>query len=89
MSSGLMSLGMLVSSINGLMDTINDPDATPWERFGAILTSVSMIATSLGGTFKGLKATISLLQLTQDKETISKMANAAATHLQEKNSILV
>jgi hypothetical protein len=49
MMSGLMSLGTVISSIDGLIDTIKDPDATGWERFGRVLTSVSMIAMSFGG----------------------------------------
>ena len=56
MTSSLMSVGMLMSSISGLMDTLEDPNTSGWEKFGSVLTSVSMIAMSLGGVLQGLSA---------------------------------
>jgi hypothetical protein len=79
MTSGLMSAGMLISSINGLMDTIKNPDTTGWQKFGQILTSVSMISLSLMGVFKGLKAIMGVVKGLTTGETIAKIANATAT----------
>lgn len=84
--SGLMSFGMLVSSITGLVDTLEDPDTTGWEKFGRILTSISMIAMSVMGTFAGMKAAYDLVTSGVVKNTAAKIINAYASHLQEKQS---
>ena len=86
MTSSLMSAGMLVSSINSMINMLEDPDSSGWEKFGAILTNVSMIATSVTGVFKGFGATMSLLKSLKDKDTIATIANTAAGFLQEKQS---
>lgn len=80
--SGLMSAGMLISSIKGLMDTISNPDTSGWEKFSSILMSVSMISISLMGTFKGIKAIIALTKSLFAQETVAKVANAIATNSQ-------
>lgn len=80
--SSLMSAGMLISSITGLMDTLSNPDTTGWEKFGSILMSVSMVAFSLMGVFKGIKSIISLTKTLFSQETVAKIANAAATYAQ-------
>lgn len=84
MTSSLMSVGMLLSSISGLMDTLEDPNTSGWEKFGSVLTSVSMIAMSLGGVFQGLSAAQSLFKGLTDKNTLATLANAAATVIQSK-----
>ena len=83
--SGLMSMGMLISSISGLIDTIKDPDASGWEKFGRILTSVSMIAMSVMGTFTGLKAAYELLSSGIIKNTLITTANSVANSINEKH----
>lgn len=80
--SGLMSAGMLISSINGLMDTIKNPDTSGWEKFGSVLTSVSMIAFSLMGLFKGIKGLVAVTKTLFAQETVAKVANAMATFAQ-------
>lgn len=86
MMSSLMSAGMLISSISGLMNTLEDPDASGWEKFGQVLTSVSMIAMSLTGVFKGISATIQFVTQVTNKETFAKIANTLASYLQERQS---
>jgi hypothetical protein len=81
MMSGLMSVGMVLSSISGLMDTLEDPNTSGWEKFGSVLTSVSMIAMSVGGAFKGLTSTLALFKELSDKNIWATLANAAATAL--------
>jgi hypothetical protein len=77
-TSGLMSLGMAMSSIKGLMDTIKNPDASGWEKFAQVLTSVSMIMMSLTGVVNGFKAAKELLSLSTLKETGITILNAIA-----------
>ena len=68
----------------GLIDTIKDPDASGWEKFGRILTSVSMIAMSVMGTFAGLKAAYDLFTSGVIRNTLVTSANSIAQHLNEK-----
>lgn len=84
MTSSLMSVGMLVSSISGLMNTIEDPDASGWEKFGSVLTSVSMIAMSFSGVIKGLQAGYELFNTGVLKNTAISIANALANRANEK-----
>jgi hypothetical protein len=79
-----MSAGMLISSINGLIDTIKDPNTSGWEKLGGVLTSVSMAAMSVGGTLQGVSAAISLVKSITAKETKEKLLNAAASMIQAK-----
>ena len=83
--SSLMSAGMLISSIQGLVDTLEDPDASGWEKFGRILTSVSMIAMSFSGVLSGLKAAQELVSSGALKNTIITTANTLAQYLNEKS----
>jgi hypothetical protein len=67
---GISSLGMTISSIKGLMDTIKDPGTSNWEKFAMILTSISMIASSIGGTITGMKDAWKLIKDITNKQTI-------------------
>lgn len=82
--SGLMSVGMLMSSISGLMDTISNPDLTGWERWGQLMTSLSMTLMSFFGVIKMGTAVHTLWTKITEKDTLAKIINATATHLQEK-----
>jgi hypothetical protein len=79
MTSSLMSLGMLMSSISGLMDTLEDPNTSGWEKFGQVLTSVSMIAMSFTGVMQGVAAGTKLVKDIFSAETKEKLLNAAAS----------
>ena len=84
MTSSLMSLGMLMSSISGLMDTLEDPNTSGWEKFGQVLTSVSMIAMSFTGIMQGVAAGAKLVKDIFSAETKEKLLNAAASIIQAK-----
>ena len=85
-TSGLMSAGMMISSFKSLKQTLESPDVSGWERFGAVLTNISMIMMSMSGLYKGLVSLGKLWKAVTDKETWAKIANAAATYLQERAS---
>jgi uncharacterized membrane protein len=82
-ASGLMSLSMLLSSFDSLIDTINDPDLSGWDKFLAILSSVSMVAMSLVSIFGALTTALVAFKIIKDKENISTWLN---TILTKKNS---
>lgn len=50
--AGAMSaMAMTISSINGMIDTLKDPDATGWQKFSAILMTVGMTVPMLTSAF--------------------------------------
>jgi hypothetical protein len=80
-TQGLSSMGMLISSFNSLMDTIKNPDSSGWEKFGAVLTSVSMIMMGLSGTWKGLVSLAKFSKEVINGETLARLANALAASI--------
>jgi hypothetical protein len=83
-TSVLMSAGMLVSAFSGLMDTLSNPDMSGWEKFGAILTSVSMILMSMTSLVKNSIVAFKGITKVINGDTINRLANAAAAYAQEK-----
>jgi hypothetical protein len=78
LASGLMSISMLFSSINSLIDTLEDPDTSGWEKFISILSSVSMAFMSLisiVGAYSAMKIAFT------KKDTEETNKNAVANHL--------
>ena len=53
--SAVSSLGFAISSISSLINTLKDPDASPWEKFSSALMSVSMILPMLASGFGALR----------------------------------
>ena len=50
--AGAMSaMAMTISSINGMINTLQDPDATGWEKFSAVLMTVGMTLPLLSSAF--------------------------------------
>ena len=84
--SSIMSLGMLISSINGLIDTIKDPDMSGWEKFASILTSIGMITMMTTSVFKGLFATIELVKIAKEKHAVATTINALAMSIENKEA---
>ena len=84
--SGLMSAGSFVSSVKGLVDTLKAPDTSGWEKFGAILTSLSMAAGSLGNTLHGLGSAIDLVKSLSDTENKVKLKSILLSWAEAKAS---
>lgn len=55
------SLAMGISSLRSAIDAINNPDLSGWEKFTSVAISVSMAASSLMGTLKGMQEIVSLV----------------------------
>lgn len=51
LSSSLMAFGMIYQSVTGIIDTLNDDDLSFWEKFFAILPSISMLLMGLTTIF--------------------------------------
>ena len=84
--SSLMSAGMLISSISGLIDTLKSPDTSGWEKFGSILTSVSMAAMSLGGVMQGVLAIQELWAIASAKENSETLKSVVLAWAQAQAS---
>lgn len=55
------SLAMGISSLRSAIDAINNPDLSGWEKFTSVAMSVSMAASSLMGTLKGVQEIVGLV----------------------------
>jgi hypothetical protein len=55
--------------LGSVIDTIKDPDMTGWEKFVAILTSVSMAVPMVAMTISSLKTAFGGLSLEAVKNT--------------------
>lgn len=71
-ASTLMNIGMVMMQVSSLMDTLNNPDTSGWQKFTTILMTLGMIVPSLLMVFKSFSSVLKL-------ETVAKIANAAAT----------
>ncbi|MBR6516155.1 MAG: hypothetical protein IKT40_04795 [Bacilli bacterium] len=67
--------------LGSVIDTIKDPDMTGWEKFVAILTSVSMAVPMVAMTITSLKTAFGGLTIEAIGNTAAQLANAAATLL--------
>jgi hypothetical protein len=68
----MMNVGMAMMQIQSLMNTLNNPDTTGWEKFTTVLMTLGFIIPSIVGVIKSLSSAFSL-------ETLAKIANTAAT----------
>ena len=67
--------------LGSVIDTIKDPDMTGWEKFVAILTSVSMAVPMVAMTITSLKTAFGGLTVEAISNTAAQLADAAATFL--------
>jgi hypothetical protein len=70
--------------LGNVIDTIKDPDMTGWEKFVAILTSVSMAIPMIVMTITSLKTTFAGLSVEVIKKAVVTGANTAAEVLMQK-----
>ena len=61
-----------VSLLSGMIDTLNNPDVSGWEKFTTVLTTLSMLIPTLITLWSSLKTII-------NAETLEKIKNAIAT----------
>lgn len=83
-ASTLSSVGMTLSSIQGLMDTISDPDVTGWEKLTSILTSLSFVLMGMGPIISSVVTAFNALTSGKAKAAIVTGVNALATSIEEK-----
>lgn len=50
-ATAMSGLAMTITSINGMIDTLKDPDATGWEKFSAVLMTIGMTLPLLVSAF--------------------------------------
>ena len=85
---GLMSFGTALSSLTGLYETFTNPDTSGWEKFLAILTSVSMISYGLVDGFKAFKEIGTIMNAIGariNENTGELIANTVATKANENS----
>jgi hypothetical protein len=70
-ANAAMAASSAISMLSGVVDTLNNPDLSGWEKFTTILTTVSMLIPTIITVWTSLKTII-------NKETIALIANTAA-----------
>ena len=80
--SAITSFGFALSSIKGVIDTLNNEDLTFFEKFVSVLTSASMITTSLISVLKTVNEIRKIATAEETKNTLAKTLNTAATWLE-------
>ena len=76
MTQGLSSMGMALSSIQGLWSTLTDPDTSGFEKFLAVLTSSGMVVGSFSSGLSSLKEGLNLIRTATDGTTAAMLKQA-------------
>ena len=87
---GVSSLGMALSSMKGVIDTLSDPDTSGFEKFLSVLTSSSMIIGSLTSGFSQIGKGFKDMANAADGSTLSlfqQVAQMKTAELQEGSFI--
>ena len=85
-AQGITSLASTVSMLSGIVDTIKDPDATGWEKFVSVLTSMTMIIPLVSSSIKALTEVQWKNMGAQIKETAAQIADILVDYAQVKST---
>jgi sorbitol-specific phosphotransferase system component IIC len=67
-----LSAASAVTMLGNIFTSLTDPDTSGWEKFTSVLTTLTALIPTLVILYKSLTTLI-------NKETLEKLANAAAT----------
>lgn len=77
-TTALMSLGTVISSVQGLIDVFNNPDTTGWEKFTAVLTQVGFVIPQLMTGMSSIVKLIDAQKTAHELATVSAIGQAGA-----------
>ena len=77
-TTALMSLGTVISSVQGLIDVLNNPDTTGWEKFTAVLTQVGFVIPQLMTGMSSIVKLIDAQKTAHELATVSAIGQAGA-----------
>lgn len=77
-TTALMSLGTVISSVQGLIDVLNNPDTTGWEKFTAVLTQVGFVIPQLMTGMSSIVKLIDAQKTAHELATVSAIGQARA-----------
>ena len=78
-AQGLASFAMVLSSIKGISDTLNDDSLSPWEKFVTVLGTAGIMIPMLGSSIKSLSSIIMTSAGASTADTVAKTAETIAT----------
>ena len=78
-AQGLASFAMVLSSIKGISDTLNDDNLSPWEKFVTILGTAGMMIPMLASSIKSLSGIILTSAGSSTADAVAKEAETIAT----------
>lgn len=77
-TSAMMTLGSVISSVQGLVDVFSNPDTTGWEKFIAVFTQMTFIVPQIMSTMTSITKVIQAQKLAHAKATGAAVAHAKA-----------
>ena len=75
-TGGVMSAYGAVQSLVSVWSTLQDPDATGWEKFSAVLTGMVGVVTGLSGAMSGLNTISMFFQQSAQRRAAASLAEA-------------
>lgn len=75
-TGGVMSAYGAVQSLVSVWNTLQDPDATGWEKFSAVLTGMVGVVTGLSGAMSGLNTISMFFQQSAQRRAAASLAEA-------------
>ena len=89
-ANSLMSIASIANMVQGAMDTLSDPDASGWEKFLSVLTTLGMLIPNVINLYNNLDLIVKKANQERTQETLTIQANTEAlrnnTNEQNKNN---
>lgn len=77
-ANSLMSIASIANMVQGAIDTLSDPDASGWEKFLSILTTLGMLIPNVINLYNNLDLIIKKANQDRTQETLTIQANTDA-----------
>ena len=77
-ANSLMSIASIAHMVQGAMDTLSDPDASGWEKFLSVLTTLGMLIPNVINLYNSLDLIVKKANQNRTQETLTIQANTDA-----------
>ena len=77
-ANSLMSIASIAHMVQGAMDTLSDPDASGWEKFLSVLTTLGMLIPNVINLYNSLDLIVKKVNQNRTQETLTIQANTDA-----------
>lgn len=77
-ANSLMSIASIAHMVQGAMDTLSNPDASGWEKFLSVLTTLGMLIPNVINLYNSLDLIVKKANQNRTQETLTIQANTDA-----------